>query len=254
MGMKQTLNLIFYSARAELQAEAERTYAGILWWIFEPVLSMVIYYTVFGLILQRGTENFVVFLCIGITTWRWMQNAVMRAASSILTGGGLMQQVYFPKIVFPSTTVLADSFKFLIVLVLLLAFLWISGCGIGIAYLALPLVLIAEALFILGVSYLVAGIVPFLPDLRIVLGHIFHLLFFLSGILFSVDHIPARLVPLFKLNPMTILIISYRRVLLHNQWPEWQYLLGVIVGSVILLVFSYKLIKRFDRIYPKICS
>ncbi len=250
--MKQTLNLIFYSSRAELRAEAERTYAGILWWIIEPIISMMIYYVVFGLILKRGTENFVIFLCVGITTWRWMQNSVIRAASSILGGYGLMQQVYFPKHVFPSTMVLTDAFKFLLVLSLLLPFLWISKCGINLAYLALPLVLMIELAFILGLAYLTAAIIPFFPDLRIVLGHIFHLLFFLSGVLFSIERLPESLHILFRLNPMSTLIMSYRRILIDGLWPEWPYLMGVAGLAIVLIATGLTLINKFDRVYPKL--
>jgi lipopolysaccharide transport system permease protein len=140
----------------------------------------------------------------------------------------------------------------MIVLVLLLLFLWVSGCGIGVAYAALPLLLLIQGTFILGLSFLMAGIVPFLPDLRIVLGHIFHLLFFLSGILFSIDVIPERLHLLFRLNPMATLIISYREVLIHNRWPDFAAIGMVAAASIVLVILGAALIKHFDRIYPKI--
>ncbi|MDP8219081.1 MAG: hypothetical protein P9M03_10185 [Candidatus Theseobacter exili] len=108
---KSCFQLTMYKAYAELQAESERTYAGFVWWILDPIFTLTVYYLVFQGVVSRGSENFVIFLCVGIVTWRWMQNTVMQSSTSILAGGGLMQQVYLPKIVFPTAIILSDFFQ-----------------------------------------------------------------------------------------------------------------------------------------------
>jgi len=245
--------IMFYKAWAELKAECGRTWGGALWWFVDPLLSILVYYIAFGIILQRGSAGFVSFLCVGIIVWRWFQCSVMRGATSIISESSLMAKVYMPKILFPAISILADLFKFCIMLALLLVFLWVSGIPPGITYIALPVVLLVHLMFIAAVVGGFAALVPFVPDLRHMLTHGLHLLFFLSGVFFSIERLSPPMRRLVLLNPMAGMIAAYRRILIDNQWPDWYYLSAVYFGSMIAVCVVARLLNRFDRLYPKVC-
>ncbi|MCC5843421.1 MAG: ABC transporter permease [Verrucomicrobia bacterium] len=245
--------IIFYKAWAELKSECGRTLGGALWWFADPLLSIFIYYLAFGLILQRAGEGYVAYLCVGIVFWRWFQGSVSRAASSILREKPLMAKVYMPKVLFPVICMLADFFKFLIMLLVLFVFLWVSGNSPGITYWAVPVLLVMQFMFIASVSGFFAALVPFMPDLLNMLNHGLHLMFFLSGVFFSVHEIGSpQLRGFLLLNPMAGLITSYRLVLLENQWPDWTYLFYLFLANTAGVLAVTGLLIRFDRVYPKI--
>ena len=129
--LSRYFDLVLYKTYADLRAESARTYVGFLWWIVEPALNMCVLYLVFGVIMKRGTEDFVPFLFAGVVPWRWFATAVNHGASSIVLAKSLMLQVDLPKLVFPIVSVLTDSVKFLVVFVVLLMFLWLYGFGVG---------------------------------------------------------------------------------------------------------------------------
>jgi hypothetical protein len=136
-------------------------------------------------------------------------------------------------------TILTDLAKFGFVLALLLIFLWISGFGVGITYLALPLLIISQLMLITALAWFVAALVPFLPDLKILVDHILQITFFLSGIFFAGSSIPEQYQFYFYLNPMANLIEGYRDILMHNQWPDWSalFLTGLpVTGSLYNIV------------------
>lgn len=245
--------IIFYKAWSELKSECGRTWGGALWWFVDPLLSILIYYIAFGLILQRGSVGYIGYLCVGIVFWRWFQGSVSRGASSILREKPLMAKVYMPKILFPIICMLADLFKFLIMLSVLFVFLWVSGNAPGITYWAVPVLIMIQFLFIATVSGLFAALVPFMPDLLNMLNHGLHLMFFLSGVFFSVNDIASpQLRMIILLNPMAGLISSYRLVLLENQWPDWTYLFYLFLVNIAGVLVVTGLLRRFDRVYPKI--
>lgn len=246
------LELILYKTYADLKAETERTYLGFLWWVFEPVMYMAVFYVVFGVLMGRGTDDYVPFLLIGLTVWQWLRAAIMHGANTILGGRPLMQQVHLPKVIFPSVLILTDTVKFFFIFTLLLVFLWFSGYPPGITYLALPVLLLVQFLLLSALSYLMAAIVPFLPDLRFVVDNLLHAVFFLSGIFFAADKIPAAYHGYFYLNPMANLIEDYRRVLMHNQWPDWSTLGLIGVLSLFGVLLAIGLIRRFEYVYPRI--
>ncbi len=245
-------DLISYKTYADLRAEASKTYINYLWWVIDPILSMSVFYLVFGVMLQGTTEGFVAFLLTGLVIWNWYRQSVSNAGGAILTGQGLMGQVHVPKLVFPATTLLTDLTKFALVFVLLLIFLWLSGYPVGITYLALPILLLVQFLLISAFACLLAALVPYLPDLRFLADNLLNLQFFMSGVFFMAKDVPPAYQGLFYLNPMAGLIEDFRGLLLHGAWPHWARLGWVAVGASLLLILAITLIRRFDRVYPRL--
>ena len=247
-------DLISYKTYADLRAEASKTYINYLWWVIDPVLGMLVFYLVFGLLFQRDGEGYVAFLLTGLVVWNWYRQTIGHAGNTILNGKGLMNQVHVPKIVFPLVTLLTDLTKFALVFILLLVFLWISGHWPSQAYLALPLLLLVQLLLISALALLLAGLVPYLPDLRFLVDNLLQLQFFLSGIFFSAQDIPAKFQPWFYLNPMASLLDDYRAVLLHQTWPHWGRLGLVALFSILVLAMAIAWIQAHDRDYPRTLS
>lgn len=248
------IELVLYKTYADLRAETEKTYMGFLWWIIDPLFFMLVFYVVFGLLLNNNTDNFIPFLLTGLVTWRWFDNTIMHGSSALQDNGGLMRQVYIPKLVFPVVTILTDLVKFSFVFSMLLLYLWLSGFGVNQSYLALPFILLVEFVLIVTLTFLTAALVPFFPDLKILITHILQILFFLSGIFFSSERIPEAYRSYFYLNPMARLIESYRDVLLHARWPDWQGLTITLVVALLAAIATGRLLMRYDRIYPKIAG
>ena len=251
-GKRKTASLILFKSLSELSSEAEHTYAGFVWWVLDPLFSMAIYYFVFAILMKHGTPNFVPFLLIGVDTWRWINSSVMRDSYAILAGYGLMQQVYQPKMVFPTVCVLTDLIKFAVVMIILLIVLPFAGAPLGPTALLAPLLIGVEAIFILGFTYLTAALVPFFPDLRIILSHGLNLMFFMSGIFFDIRQVPLSFQRILYLNPMAVIIDAFRDVLMRNQLPGWSSLAWVLTGSLVAVLLGLMLIRNWDYEYPKV--
>ena len=245
-------DLVFFKAFASLRADASRYYLNLAWWIIDPILSMSVYYVVFGLLFERGGPDFIPMLLIGLVYWNWFGNTVRHCTNTIRAASGLMLQVKIPKMFFPSVAIIMDTVKFLVVMTLLLIFLWIYGFPVSEKYLALPVLMIVQLMLIVGASYWVAGIVPFLPDLAFLIDAFLMLLFFLSGIFYSAKRVPEQYQDYFFMNPMASLISSYRDVLMYDSWPNWERIAGVGSLSLLLLVTGYLLLRRFEYQYPRL--
>jgi lipopolysaccharide transport system permease protein len=254
MNMTQYLSLVVYKARADLLSEAQRTYIGYLWWILDPLMQMAVFYVVFGVFMQRGGPDFVPFLLVGLVSWRWFGTTITVGAAALLGGKGLMLQVYLPKVLFPNVAFLVNTFKFALTMILLLAFLWIWGYRPSPVYLGLVPVLFCQGLLTLGVTYVFASAVPFAPDIRIVLGNVLTGWFFLSGIFFAGASLSPVSQAYFYLNPMAVLIESFRDILLYNTWPRWDRLGWILLVSAAIALAGRFALYRLDRVYPKVVN
>lgn len=246
------IDLVLYKTYADLRAEAAKTYVNYLWWVLDPILSMLVFYVVFGLLFQRGGEGYVAFLLTGLVAWTWYNQTLSHAGTTILNGKGLINQVYVPKLVFPLVTFLTDLTKFAVVLGVLLLFLLMSGYSPSASWLALPPVLLTQLLLCMALALALAAVVPYLPDLKLLVNHLLHLQFFLSGIFYSANDIPEPYRFWFFLNPMASLIHDYRAVLLEGGWPHWERLTVIALLSLLVLALAAIMIQRLDRVYPRL--
>lgn len=246
------IELVIQKAMAGLRAEASRGYLGVLWWVIEPLMYMCIFYFVFAHLFRRGDENFILFLLTGLISWKWFHATVATGASSLMANFGLMNQVYLPKIIFPLTNVAINTFKFLIILTILIILLQFTSAKVTWAWIFLPVLVLTQLFLITGVTSLLAAIMPFFPDLRVILDNVLMMFLFLSGIFFDITRMPESVQQYLWLNPMATLIVMYRRLLLEGLAPDWLHVFGVFVFSALLLSLSIWLFRRFDRVYPKI--
>ncbi len=250
--MRHYVELVWYKACADLRAEAARAYLGALWWVLEPLLYMVVFYLVFGVFMQRGGEGFVPFLLSGLVVWRWFGASVGRGANAIPANARLMLQVYLPKYLFPAIVLVTNTLKFLIVFGLLLLYLATVEGAWGWSWAALPVLLAIQFLLIMACASLLSVVVPFLPDLKILIDNGLTLMFFMSGIFYDLARLPEQIRFYFYFNPMWTLHEAYRDVLIQGVWPNWQALAAILVVSLLGIAAALYLLARYDRLYAKV--
>lgn len=253
--MKKNLwELVWFRAYADLKSEASRTYLGILWWIFDPILQMGIFYLVFGAGLRGAgrTENFVQFLLVGIIIWRWFATSVNSSTGAIMNNRNLVLRLDIDKWVFPATVILSNTFRFLIAFAVLILFLQFSGMPVNMNYFWLPVVLVVQSVLICGVSFVIAALVPLVPDFRNLTAHLIMLGLFMSGIFYDVDQMPEKFMLLFEINPMVHIIQANRAVMLYGQMPDWLPLTLVLIFGLLLVALGLRLMRSLNVVYAKV--
>ena len=103
-GLYARRETIRYLVTANLKAGHRDKVLGNLWNLLDPLLSLSVYYLVFGVLFRQasgGAGNYLVYLFIGILSWRFLDGAVSQAVNSIRGNRGLVHEINFPKAVFP---------------------------------------------------------------------------------------------------------------------------------------------------------
>ncbi|HUE92479.1 ABC transporter permease [Pseudomonas sp.] len=244
--------VLWYGVYSDLRTEIARRFLGFLWWIIEPVMYMAVFYVVFGMALRQGGDDYVPFLLSGMIAWKWFDGSVRQASVSIPMNAGLVQQIYVPKFLFGLIQIFSNTFKFLIVLLLLLGFLLVIGKRPSLHWFGLLPIILSQLLLITAFGLLLAALIPFAQDLKLVVDNLLMLMMFMSGIFFSADSVPESMRFVFELNPMVLVIGAYRAVLLSNQWPDWSDLCYVLLLALPVLLVAALVLRRNERRYPKL--
>ena len=238
---------------ASIRSEAKQTYIGYVWWLLDPLMFIAVYYVVFALILGSKTEDFVVFLIIGILAYQWFQSGIMQGAATIHNAGGLIKRIRLSKELFPLSKTLHSTWQFLFVFIVYSLVIYIFFGETPSSHLiAIPFIMLVQLSIIAGITLTLAALYPFFPDIKHVLQPILRAFLFLSGIFFPASKVPEDLRFYFFLNPMANLIEAYRDVMLRQQWPDFQSLAVVLMAGLILSFLGIRLIHRFDSDYAKV--
>ncbi len=242
---------LYYRVRSELKTHSEENYLGYLWWIIEPCLMITVFYVVFGVLLQRGGAGFASSLLLGVTAWLWFAGSLIRGMGSVQRESNLMQQIYVPKYVFPLASLLFSLVKQLVVVTLLLGLLVFVN-GAEASWVFFPMVFLVQLLLIAGLCMMLAALVPFLPDITMIVPPLLQMGLFCSGVFYRIESLPTQYQGLFRLNPMAGLIEEYRNVILHGLAPDFAYLGAVVLVSTILVSIGSALLVRHDKRYPRL--
>jgi ABC-type polysaccharide/polyol phosphate export permease len=263
-GVTETLarrRLINYLFRADLKKDGADTVLGNLWWVIDPLLQMLVYYILVGVILGRGKpgEDFPLFIFTAILPWKWFTECVQGGANSVVSGQQLIKQIYFPKLVLPLATTASSTVSFAFGIIPLVGLMLVAFPHRITAWMLLiPVVAVVQLVFSLGLAIGVSAINVFYRDVGNVTRHVLRFWFYLSPSLYSIDDVQkiARgnelILFWYKINPFTYILGSYRNVIYYGTAPDWPGLIAVFGISIVVLALAILLFKRAEPQFAKV--
>lgn len=237
----------------ELREQYAGTLLGGAWAFLQPLLLVLIYWWVFGVIwalkvpsLHRdgGDYPFVVFLLAGLLPWLAFQDAVNKSAVAVIQRAEVLRQGAFPVVVFPLAKCVATHVVFAI---LILAYLVVAPRFPAVfssgAVIFLALLYGLQLLFAMGVGLLVSALTVYVRDLPHLLGMFMMALLFLVPILYPLAQVPPGFRAWVWVNPYTPFAIGFQSLILEQTAPPrevWAYAAGLAGFAVLAGSYVFK--------------
>ncbi|MCG2711312.1 MAG: ABC transporter permease [Candidatus Omnitrophica bacterium] len=212
--------LIMALADKEVKIKYKSAVLGHLWALLNPLLLMLVFSVVFSVIIRVEISNFPVFLLCALLPWFYLSFSLTASTTSIVDNASLIKKAYFPHEVIPLSIVIANLFNFLISLVLLFAFLLFYSIYPSWAWFYLPLVVLLQSVFVLGLCLLSAAMHTMFRDVKYIVELILLVWFYATPIFYPLSFVPDNIRPFFLLNPLTVFINLYREILLQGKMAE----------------------------------
>jgi lipopolysaccharide transport system permease protein len=267
IGITETLSrrrLIAWLVRADLRRTGADTVLGNVWWIVDPLLQMLVYWLLVGVILQRNRyEDFPLFIFAAILPWKWFSSTVKSGRNAIVGSERLIKQINFPKLVLPLSATLAEVVSFLFGLIPLTALMLLFYPDrISEYMLLIPVIAFVQLVFSMAFAIAISAANVFFRDIGNLSRHVMRFWFYLSPTLYGLDQIEeitstdSTLGPLvdlwYAINPFTYLLGGYRSVIYEGTAPHWGGLLVLLLVSTVLLALSILLFKRLEPNFAKV--
>ncbi|MEO8099314.1 MAG: ABC transporter permease [Acidobacteriota bacterium] len=246
--------LIASMVRRDVLARYRGSFAGALWAALTPLLLMLTYFFVFGVVLHArfsgdaSRSGYVLYFLAGMLPWMAFSEAVGRAPSVIFEYRTFVKKLVFPLDTLPMNLALAGLVTEAFGVVIFLAGVWIARGEIPTSVVWLPVLLVPQVLLTVGMSWILAATGVFVRDLGQVIGFILTLWFFLTPICYEESaEIPAWAAGVLAFNPILVLVRGYRSILLENHSPVNMSLAALWMGSAAVAILGYAWFHRLRK-------
>ncbi|WP_244971485.1 ABC transporter permease [Paramicrobacterium chengjingii] len=186
---------------------------GWLWSYAKPAAQFLVYYLVMGRIigLDRGIDNFPVYLFSGIVVVNLFNESFSNATTSIVSNKALVKKIYLPRELFPVATVIVAFVHFLPQVAILIAVALLTGwipSMLGLVLAVLGMLLIV--LFSTGLGLFFGALNVAFRDAQNFVEIIRTFATWTAPVLYSwtmlADKAPAWLLNIYMSNPLTVAV------------------------------------------------
>lgn len=242
--------MLFSLVKKDLRGRYKGSVLGFLWTFINPLLQLAVYTVVFSVILRANIDKFYLFLFVALVPWIFFSSSLTGGASSILAQKDMVKKIYFPREVLPISYVTSCFVNMLFSFLIIFAVIIFSGTPVNLLALCfLPPVMAVEFILALGIAMLSSAVTVYFRDLEHILGIVSMAWMYLTPIMYSIDIVPDKLLPIFMANPMTPIVLAYRDILYYATIPSLLTLLHALILGLFVSIVGFwtfgKLKKRF---------
>ena len=228
----------------EMKLRYERSRLGMIWAVLNPLMQIAIFTFVFHSMIRLEIPHYSQFVFTGLLAWNWFQQGLMSSVGAITGNRELVRQPGFPIGVLPIVAITVPLLDLLAALPVLLVFLLASGTHLTLAILMLPVLIVLQFLFMLGIGFVLASAQVTFWDVQHLLGVALMMLFYLTPVFYALEIVPDWARAIYDVSPITRLITCYRQILIDGVVPDGWGLLTLAVLDVLLLPIGWRAFAR----------
>ncbi len=224
---------------------------GYFWSLLEPLLTMLIYLFVFSIVVRFKVENYPVFLLTGILAWNFLQMSTTTAVSSLTRNYNLIRKVKMPRELFPLADVLSRMIEYILSLAILLVFIIYYKIHLTANIIFFPLVLVLHFFFIYGLNLFISNLNVLFRDVQRLQSVFMRFWFYATPVIYPSSKVPESIRDYYMLNPMAVIIESYRAVLLGKPFPHAIYIVFAFFMVGAIYIFGLLFFLKNERLMLK---
>ena len=244
-------DLLYFLVWRDIKGRYQQMALGPLWILIQPLMSMVLYTLIFGLIAKLDSDGkpYAVFAYTALLPWGFFSDAVASGANCFVDNRHLMSKIYFPRLLLPLARMISGlvdlAISFLILIIMLVAFGIQPNWG-GVAL--LPVLLVIAGMTGLAVGLWFSGIVARFRDFGQVAGYLVRTWMYATPVVYSMEVIPEQWRTLYQLNPLTGVVQGFRWALLGTATPPaWGILAAGTLVVALVFVGGLYYFRRTER-------
>lgn len=241
------------TAWAELKSQVADSYLGWLWWILDPVLFMLVYTFIVQIVFRTTIENFPLFVFIGLVMWNFFSSTITTSVGIIRSYRSIFQKIYMPKYILIIVQLFVNLIKMLIGMGVSFIIILLLGINITVNILSLAPIFLVFMFLTFGISLFLAHGGVFIADLQNVTSVLIRLIFYLSGVFYTLDRMPEALQNVYVyICPTGFLLAECRNVMMYGMSANYIILAYWFAISLLLMFLGVRIMNKYENTYLKV--
>ena len=247
----QSRHLIWKLAKNDFKKRYAGSYLGAVWAMVQPVVTVVMYYIVFDVIMGDGrpvaddTIPYVLFLTAGLVPWFYFNEALQNGTNSMLEYNYLVKKVVFKISILPIIKIIAATFIHVFFACVLLVIAAVYGYYPSIYTIQLVYYSFCMFMLVLGMCYTTCAVMVFFKDLGQIINIALQIGMWATPILWDIQTISPKAQMLVKINPLVYIVNGYRSTIFEKTWffedfysTMYFWIFTVVIFGIGALVFK----------------
>lgn len=240
----QNRRLILKLSRNDFKTRYAGSYLGMVWALVQPVVTVLLYWFVFGTIMQSrqslgNTEiPYVLWLTAGLVPWMYFSEALSNGTNALLEYNYLVKKVVFKISILPIIKVFAATFMHVFFVGVMLVLYFCYGNAPSLYMLQLIYFSFCMFILVLAMCYTTCAVVVFFRDLNQIIGIFLQIGMWATPILWNITMLSPKLQVIFKLNPIFYIVNGYRSALFEKTWFWEDFYSTMYFWIVVILLFG----------------
>ena len=243
----QYRHMIKTLVKQDINGRYKGSFFGFLWTLLNPLLMLAVYSLVFQFVFRTGIENYSIYLFICLMPWNAFANTIAVGTTCVSNNASILKKVYFPREVLPLAVVISNTIQYFFSAVIIFIALIISGVGVFWVAIFLPVIVLIQAIFSLGLIMLLSAANVYIRDVQYIMNPVMMIWMYACPILYSISMVPEKFLGIYKLNPMTLIMQEYQNILYNKTLPNFASLGIVFAISIIVLIIGYLVFNKLQR-------
>lgn len=248
-------DLMTLFVKRNIVVQYKQTVLGPLWYIIQPLLTVIMNMVVFGGIAKMSTDGVpqALFYLAGNVCWLYFSSCLNGTSSTFTANQAMFGKVYFPRLVVPLATVTSNLVRFGIqLLLMLIVYLYFVFTGTDVcpnwSLVLLPVYIIMLAGLGLGFGIIVSSMTTKYRDLSILFTFVVQLWMYGTPIVYPLSMVTNEtLRTLMLINPVTSIIEAFKYSTLGQGFFSWTALGYSFAFMCVLLVLGVVVFNRVQR-------
>lgn len=248
-------DLIGLFVKRNIVVQYKQTILGPLWYLIQPILTVIMNMVVFGGIAKMSTDGMpqALFYMAGNICWFYFSDCLNQCSSTFTVNQDMFGKVYFPRLVMPISVVISNLLRFAIQLglfITLYTYYYIEGANIAPNWCLIltPILVLMIAGLGLGFGILISSMTTKYRDFTILFTFVVQLWMYATPIVYPLSMVEeGTLRTLILANPMTSIIEAFKYATLGQGYFSWLALGYSFLFMSVLLLFSIVIFNKVQR-------
>lgn len=233
--------------KQDINGRYKGSFFGFLWTLLNPLLMLFVYSLVFQFVFRTGIEHYSIYLFICLMPWNAFANTIAIGTTCVSNNASILKKVYFPREILPLAVVISNTIQYFFSAVIIFIALLVSGVGVSWYALLLPVIVLIQSIFSLGIVMILSAANVCVRDVQYIMNPVMMIWMYACPILYSISMIPERFLKIYKLNPMVTIMQGYQDILYSKTWPDFKNLGIVFLISIVVLIIGYLVFNKLQR-------